>query len=330
MLEKLKGFIENHKIIAIFVVLLLAIFIEITILLKSDSSFVDNRTTIGSSEETYPDDPSSPKPLTKERCLKVKNLEQKNECFEDLKLQKSIWNVDLEGCLSLPKNKKEGCIYEIAKIEAKVEWCEYLSDEAYKDECIIEVAAQTNNLEICAKYFDGEPFKTEKCEQAIKVLQVLNDKSIPFEECKNFNVLESKALCFKGKMSQLGWDCEKIKIDFYKKLCISKKNFATSKSIEECEKIPLEQYRKVCEKICSTEKKIYEIDSDNDGINDGMELFLFLDPFNPDTDGDKLLDGEEMSEYHTNPIEKDTDGDGLTDYEEIKIHHTNPQKPDAK
>jgi hypothetical protein len=258
MTEELKKFIENHKIITIFVILLFAISIEIIILLKSNLSSVDNRAVIGSLEEIYPDDPSSPIPLTKERCTKVKNLEQKNECFEDLKLQESIFGVDLKGCLSLQKNKKEKCIYEIAKINAKVEWCEYISDEAYKDECIIEVATETNNLKICAKYFNGEPFKTEKCKQAIKVLQVLNDKSIPLEECKKFSVVESKALCFKGKMSQLEWDCEKIKNDFYKKLCISKKSFASSKSIEECEKIPLEEYRKVCIEICSSGKELCE------------------------------------------------------------------------
>jgi molybdopterin converting factor small subunit len=329
MFEELKKFIENHKIITIFVILLLGISIEIIILLQSDSP-VGNRAAFDSSEKTYPDDPNSPTSLTKERCAKVKNSKQRNECFEDLKLKQSISESDLEKCLSLPKNKKEECVYEIAKIKAKVELCAYLSDEARKDECIIEIATQTNNLKICKKYFKEEPFKTEKCEQSVKVLQFLNDKNAPLEECRKFNILESKALCLKGKMSQLGWDCEKIENEFYKKLCISKKTFASSKSIEECKKIPLEKYREVCKEVCSTGKNVYELDSDNDGIDDGMELFLFLDPFNPDTDKDGLSDGEEMSEYHTNPIEKDTDNDGLNDYQEIKIYHTNPQKPDTK
>ena len=255
-------------------------------------------------------------------------LENKEESQLPRKEQERQIPLTIADCANeIDKEKKENCIYNVAKIKANVEWCEHLSDEAYKDECIIEIAAETFDLKICAKYFKEKPFRTEQCEEATKVLQVLNDKNIPLEECKNFNVSESKGLCFKGKMSQLRWDCEKIENDFYKKLCISKKNFLTTKSIKECEEIPLEQYRKVCKKICSTGKKIYELDSDNDGIDDGVELFLFLNPFNPDTDNDGLSDGEEISVYRTNPVEKDTDNDGLSDYEEIKIRHTNPQKP---
>ncbi|MDD3276226.1 MAG: lectin-like protein [Kiritimatiellales bacterium] len=41
-----------------------------------------------------------------------------------------------------------------------------------------------------------------------------------------------------------------------------------------------------------------------------------LDPLNPDSDGDGLLDGEEIKTYHSSPFVSDTDGDGLTDPEE--------------
>ncbi len=52
-------------------------------------------------------------------------------------------------------------------------------------------------------------------------------------------------------------------------------------------------------------------DDDNDGLNDIAEFLAGTDPLNPDTDGDGLLDGEEVSTYFTNPLLADTDGDSL-------------------
>ncbi|UCE38529.1 MAG: PKD domain-containing protein [Thermoplasmata archaeon] len=39
----------------------------------------------------------------------------------------------------------------------------------------------------------------------------------------------------------------------------------------------------------------------------------FTDPFNPDTDSDGFLDGDELSKYKTNPIDTDTDDDRIRD-----------------
>ena len=39
-------------------------------------------------------------------------------------------------------------------------------------------------------------------------------------------------------------------------------------------------------------------------------------PFNPDTDEDGLLDGDEIKTYKTDPLNPDTDNDGLLDGEE--------------
>lgn len=107
-------------------------------------------------------------------------------------------------------------------------------------------------------------------------------------------------------------------------------------------------------------------DSDCDGIPDVMEIegirnqygiTINTNPYNPDTDGDGLLDGEEMDisiqnkktvvdvwgnifdnipdgaiyyNMKSNPTIIDTDNDGYTDYEEIITYHTNARYSDVK
>ena len=83
----------------------------------------------------------------------------------------------------------------------------------------------------------------------------------------------------------------------------------------------------------STEEIVEEpaepIDSDGDGIPDDLELQIGTDPFNPDTDGDGLTDGDEYYRYKTDPLVADTDGDGLSDGDEILVYGTDPLNPDT-
>ncbi|MCA9981444.1 MAG: hypothetical protein KDD89_11435, partial [Anaerolineales bacterium] len=72
-------------------------------------------------------------------------------------------------------------------------------------------------------------------------------------------------------------------------------------------------------------------DRDRDGLSDQQELLpaINTDPDNPDTDADRLLDGEEVLLFGTNPRAADTDTDGLTDYDEVNVHRTDPRNPDT-
>jgi len=65
-------------------------------------------------------------------------------------------------------------------------------------------------------------------------------------------------------------------------------------------------------------------DADGDGLNAIEEFSYGTNPLNPDTDGDGLLDGEEVNTYNTDPLKWDTDGDILSDGEEVKTYLTNP------
>lgn len=77
-----------------------------------------------------------------------------------------------------------------------------------------------------------------------------------------------------------------------------------------------------------------EVDSDRDGLSDGVESGTGVwvsaadtgtDPLRPDSDGDGLLDGQEsrsgvfvgLADTGTSPLVADTDGDGAADYLEV-------------
>lgn len=70
-------------------------------------------------------------------------------------------------------------------------------------------------------------------------------------------------------------------------------------------------------------------DSDRDGLDDATEAELGTDPYNPDSDGDRLSDGDEVNRYRTDPLNEDSDWDGLTDGDEILTHRTDPLKRDT-
>lgn len=72
-----------------------------------------------------------------------------------------------------------------------------------------------------------------------------------------------------------------------------------------------------------------DLDSDGDGLSDEEERHIKTDPFNPDTDGDKLTDWEEVRVYGTDPLNPDSDYDGLTDGAEVHVYKTDPLNPDT-
>lgn len=72
-----------------------------------------------------------------------------------------------------------------------------------------------------------------------------------------------------------------------------------------------------------------DLDSDDDGLTDEEELLYNTNPFFNDTDGDRLLDGEEVHSFGTNPILFDTDSDFLCDYDELFEYKTSPTNSDC-
>ena len=70
-------------------------------------------------------------------------------------------------------------------------------------------------------------------------------------------------------------------------------------------------------------------DPDVDALTNIGEFTSQTNPQVPDTDGDGLLDGEEVNVYNTHPLRTDTDADGLADGPEVVSYHTNPLVKDS-
>ena len=70
-------------------------------------------------------------------------------------------------------------------------------------------------------------------------------------------------------------------------------------------------------------------DSDNDGLNDMLEIYYNTKPYLNDTDNDTINDYQEISVYNTSPSSADSDNDGINDGSEINIFSTNPLLKDS-
>ncbi|WP_440876888.1 M4 family metallopeptidase [Thalassotalea sp. PLHSN55] len=72
-----------------------------------------------------------------------------------------------------------------------------------------------------------------------------------------------------------------------------------------------------------------EGDLDNDDLSNLSEYLLGSYPNNTDSDGDTLLDGEEVNLYLTSPVNVDSDSDQLSDGDEVNTYLTDPTLADS-
>ena len=71
------------------------------------------------------------------------------------------------------------------------------------------------------------------------------------------------------------------------------------------------------------------LDSDGDGLDSLSEYQAQTHPKDNDSDGDGLIDGDEILRYSTDPNKKDSDADGINDSDEVIAYHTNPNSTDS-
>ncbi len=75
----------------------------------------------------------------------------------------------------------------------------------------------------------------------------------------------------------------------------------------------------ILENLNPTNSTDASVDADEDGLTNLEEYQEGTDPHLADTDGDFLLDGEEVNDYQTDPLNFDSDGDTLSDGYEVKF-----------
>lgn len=300
-----------------------------------------------SREKPEPSPPPPPPPVsddriyqysapTEEICRGKETQEEKEKCFDDIKLIDIIEEENIKKCLEIKTiEKRDDCIKSLAAYYSlkNDDLCLAISDKQKRSLCIDRITISLRDSKLCEKHFGDEPFEEQECKDRITALEI-GEKAEPEEiyKCMEIKSLEYPRLClwmsFKEKFNN---NCQEVPLEV-KAYCEAYYTILNANTEEECESISflLEEYKKFCkEKVAAGGwQGVADLDSDNDGITDWNDLFMGLGAYNPDTDGDGLKDGEEF-DYGTNPKEEDTDKDGLTDYEEIKTYQTHPNKPDT-
>lgn len=294
--------------------------------------------------------------------------EKKKRCLSKEKSEEAILKMDVEQCAELEYDDiKNECFFKIAenkiggvnitqeKLNEAQEACQEIINKNKKKACLEDVNANAPydlKKTSCEQIYseDREPWALKKCrdrtfafeiKERIKEADSESERADLLSRC--FNNGEPRAeeysiACKDYGLEEIDYNCGILKGKI-KDHCLTEKIYQENRSmtVEDCQEIPLEKERKVCIQEIETQTSRIELDSDGDGVSDAKELSYNTDPFDPDTDNDELMDGEEMGGkfhedevYNTNPLNSDTDGDGFTDYEEIKEYETNPLDPQER
>ena len=321
---------KNKKYIIFFLVVLILIGLIVVagiIFLKEPKS-VEPEEAVSKTYDYYPfpNPPNKIYPVTKERCENQADQESKKKCFAELAYQNAIISQNPDNCLALVDDyKKDRCLFTVSKMQFNVKYCEFIKEDKTRELCIIETGIVGSDDSVCDEYFSNIPFLRKKCKDKVRVFDIIwNKKDIRL--CEKIRLLEYGPLCYSYHLA-MGQSCDVLEGNA-KEECQGKMIITSAKTEEDCHKAISEDYKKVCLLMVQNNSD-RDIDSDNDGKSNLEELNYRLDPFNPDTDGDGLMDGEELIKYHSDPKSVDTDIDGLGDYDEIFIYKTDINNPDT-
>ncbi|MCK4540517.1 hypothetical protein KAU09_05190 [Candidatus Parcubacteria bacterium] len=281
--------------------------------------------------------PQSPKltgfryePLTQEKCDE-KQGEEKIKCLDFLKADEASQKDDYNLCKEITDDEIQYyCVMKFVRRDNDIEICEAISEHHWKEACVHYIAFIMNKPELCEydkeKEVNMYEFERKEC---MGPLLAYNYAAVgDVEACKKIDILEYSNLCFERIINNFDRDCTKFKKKEDQITCeniILYETALDTKNIALCNLIINETRKKVCINFITIGP---DSDADNDGLFDHKELWFNTDPFNSDTDGDGISDGDELKKYHINPLAKDTDGDGLTDGEE-KLFNTHPHLKDT-
>jgi len=322
---------KNKKYIIIFLValVLIGLIIIAGMLSLKEPKPTEPEKIINKTYDHYPfpNPPNKIYPVTKERCENQTNQESEEECFAELAYQNAIVSQNPDNCLALTDSyKKDYCLFTISKMQFNVKYCEPIEEDRIKELCIIETGIVSSDDSVCDEYFPNNPFLRKKCKDKVKAFDIIwNKKDIKL--CQEIRLLEYGPLCYSYHLA-MGQSCDVLENDEEKEVCQCKMILTSLPNEKDCQKIISENCERVC-LIMVQNNGDHDIDSDNDGKSNFEELNYKIDPFNPDTDNDGLIDGEELTKYHSDPKSVDTDIDNLNDYDEIFVYKTDINNPDT-
>ena len=276
--------------------------------------------------------------VTEEKCSKMENETQQKNCYDQLQFNVTISSKNLKECLLISHlSLRDSCLRRIAENYKNPDLCKKMLNHASREKCVGAVAINLKDKSICNK-FQGEPYEKQECEDRVDAFLITDKKifldesgevsAVEIDECAKIKTLEYSKLCVGNALREniilIGQTDNKKFEDNYNDFYY----YRISSTEEECNNIVLEGAKNAClNKLNYPGLPAYDFDLD--GLSDEKELWFFTDPGKKDTDGDGLMDIEEILDYHTNPSQTDTDGDGISDGDEVKKYKTNPNKTDT-
>lgn len=259
--------------------------------------------------------------ITEKSCDNKESIAEKQDCLDKILFAKAIDAKDYNICFSLTSGDfKNRCFETLANYTKNEKVCENIDNEKDKEGCYEKMASVNRNEELCLKIGENS-HEIFECKDRVKSYIFSDNNNLA--GCAAIKTLEYSNLCQNNIFAKID-DCYQIEEEFRNNCTDFKILVSDIKSESDCNNVNNDGYKKYCILIAELgNKKASEIDSDNDGLNNGNELFMNLDPYNPDVDNDGLLDGEEVLKYKTDPVNADTDNDGYADGEEVG-RGTNP------
>lgn len=207
---------------------------------------------------------------------------------------------DVEKCLAAIPS-------DLAQENGSDIYCQELSGSE-RDSCLLAAALSAADPEICADVEDAT--KQQSCEDGALAASLSADSD--FSTCADFNDVQARTDC------EAAWTLRTMLSDSCQataELCAIGVNIDTAVAARDpdlCEVIDVAQYVDTCREL------VGDGDRDGDGLSTSEEQFRGTSDYNTDSDADGLSDGEEISDYGTDPASADTDRDGFTDGTEVR------------
>jgi len=262
---------------------------------------------------------------SKDDCLKLEKTEDIGWCLDQVTGADAVNNRDFSKCDSIKDlSLLSDCKLIVAKELGDENLCSQMKSERAKSRCLSNVSIIKKDPSICKLLGEEEEFELQECTDRTMAFVIAEDgKKENLFRCAELKTLEYGKLCFiNSYRNKFDGDCSAVP-EAFRKYCVAESIIQGSPDIEDCNQISLNgleetnNYRDYCYKVAQMGWRATGFDTDSDGVTDSNELFMNLDPGDPDTDGDGLTDGEEWIIHGTDPAAKDSDGDGIDDYRAV-------------